>query len=135
MLHWTEQHSTGSPELDHQHQVLIDKINGLGKALLANNPTLHDYQCMISMVDFVEVFADEHFGVEEKCMEQFRCPLHAKNKEAHEQFRKFVASFRQECKTQGIRRELIMKLQDTLSQWVENHILKVDAKLKLCIKG
>lgn len=135
MLRWTEKHSTGSPQLDLQHQTLINKLNELGKALLAANPSVEDYQCMVSMVDYVEGYAIRHFAAEEACMERFRCPAHAKNQRTHEEFKTFFAAFKQQCQSQGIRREFVVALHATLARWVDEHILKVDAQLKPCFKA
>ena len=135
MIQWTEQFSTGSPQLDVQHQALIDNINELGKALLLTNISSDDYKYIVYVVDFLEHYARRHFHVEEQCMEQHRCPIHASNKAAHEQFKQTFSSFKQQWQAQGFRRELLLELHMFLSQWVVDHILQVDKQLRPCIKG
>jgi hemerythrin len=90
---------------------------------------------MIELVDYLETYADKHFKYEEACMESFRCPVHAKNKDAHNQFLNYFSRFKEESKVVGFRRELLVELHETISHWIEGHILHVDTKLRPCIKG
>ncbi len=135
MLQWTEQFATGIGHIDHQHQALIDNINQL-ELLLANvSPSQAEYHFMLQLVDFLEFYAKSHFKVEDQCMESFQCPVHGKNKLAHAQFLTFFNEFKNQCQTNGLRREFIEKLHVMVSTWIMEHILRVDTQLKPCIKG
>lgn len=135
MLQWTEEFSTGASHLDHQHRTLISKINHLEEVLAIAEPTREDCDFMVHLVNFLEHYADKHFTVEEQCMESFRCPSHAKNKQAHGQFMILIQDFKDQYQAKGFQRDLVIRLHETLGLWIMDHILKVDAKLKPCIKG
>jgi hemerythrin len=135
MLQWSEQFSTGVGHLDHQHQALIDNINQLETLLVTPNPSREEYQFMLRLLDFLEFYAKNHFAAEEKCMESFRCPIHKENKMAHEKFQGFFTEFQKQCRASGLRKEFIVKLHATVSEWIVDHILQIDLQLKPCIKG
>ena len=135
MVLWSQKFTTGSPNLDYQHQTLIDNINQLEQLLQVTNPSRQDCEFIIELVDYLEAYADKHFKFEEGCMETYRCPVHAKNKAAHGQFLAFFQQFKEHNKTVGFRHELLLELHATISQWIEGHILQVDTHLRKCIKG
>ncbi len=135
MLQWTEQFATGVGHIDHQHQALIDNINQLEMLLVNFSPNKQEYQFMLQLVDFLEFYAKSHFNVEEQCMEAFRCPVHAKNKQAHATFLAFFEEFKTQYQLNGLRREFIETLHAMVSGWIMEHILQVDTQLKICIKG
>ena len=68
-------------------------------------------------------------------MERYRCPAHAQNKQAHEQFMKFLREFKERCRAEGLRLDVLHSLYQRLSSWVEGHILTVDTQLRPCITG
>jgi len=135
MLLWNEQYTTGSRELDFQHQTLIDNINDLEAMLALKNPSRRDCEFMLNMVDFLERYAEKHFTCEEHCMEHFRCPSRAQNQAAHAKFLKLFQQFKTRNQTEGFPRELVSQLHATVKQWILEHIFKIDTQLKPCIKG
>ena len=135
MVQWTEQFATGSGKLDQQHQVLMVNINHLETMLTSTNPTRQEGEFLIHLVDFLQAYADAHFQLEEQCMEKYRCPAHARNKQAHEQFLKFFHEFKKRSEEEGFRVDLLRGLHQKLSSWIEDHILQVDTQLRPCIKG
>ena len=135
MLQWSQQFATGGGHIDHQHQALIDNINRLDLLLANFSPSREEYQFMLQLVDFLEFYAKSHFQAEEQCMESFQCPVHGQNKRAHAQFLIFFNEFKEQCQTNGLRRELVEELHATISVWITDHILRLDTQLRPCIKG
>ena len=135
MLQWTEQFETGSYNLDFQHQTLIDNLNDLEKLLAITSPTGEDCKFMLQAVDFLERYADMHFKCEEQCMEFFRCPTHAQNKQAHVDFMGFFQQLKQHEHGRGFPREIVVTLHETIHQWIMDHILHIDTQLRPFIKG
>lgn len=135
MVIWNSQFETGSSRLDQQHRTLINNLNHLEDMLMITNPSRAECEFLIHLVEFLENYADTHFNEEEGCMERYRCPAHQKNKEAHEQFRTFFKQFKARYQAKGFRREILLELHKTLSQWIEEHILRVDTQLRACIKA
>ncbi len=135
MVHWDERFATGSSTIDQQHQMLIYNVNHLGGMLANTNPTREEFEFLIHLVDFLKSYAQTHFRFEEQCMESYRCPAHASNKQAHEKFMTFINDFYEHCKAGGLRQENLKTLHATLSRWIEEHILQIDVQLKACIKN
>jgi len=134
MVQWTEQFATGSSRLDEQHRMLINNINHLEAMLASTNPTREEGEFLIHLVNFLEKYAATHFQFEEHCMEKYRCPAHARNKQAHEQFKKFFNEFKAHSQSKGFRPDLLQGLHKKLNLWIQEHILQVDAQLRPCIK-
>jgi hemerythrin len=82
MITWDESFSTGLPEIDEQHQNLIDKCNEFFQAIVngTGRETAGD------VLDYLRYYAAWHFEKEETCMEEYRCPAAAANKKAHGEF-------------------------------------------------
>jgi len=134
MLIWTEQFATGSPTIDDQHRQLIQYVNRLEAMLVENNPSREHYETMLKFLTFLEDYVETHFTFEEQCMESYRCPSHRKNCQAHDQFRKMFARFRERFNHEGMRMELLKELNHTINTWIEGHILAIDTTLKPCMK-
>lgn len=134
MLQWTEQFETGNSEIDSQHKTLINYINRLEEVSYATNPSRQEAEFLLNLVDFVETYTNVHFKHEESCMARFRCPAYQENKTAHAEFSKFFQQFKHRFKTAGCRSEVLKELHDTCRSWIKSHILRVDLRLKPCLK-
>ena len=67
-------------------------------------------------------------------MERHRCPVHAKNKQAHAVFLAFFEQFKEITRHKGFTPDVVRGLHETLSQWIQQHILQVDIQLKPCLQ-
>jgi len=135
MIIWNERLETGSDTIDQQHLMLINNINHLECMLTETNPTREECEFLIHLINFLESYAEKHFKFEEQCMASHRCPVHAKNQEAHAQFIMFFQRFKERTRTEGFRQDVIRTMHQTISLWIEEHILKVDTQLKPCLKA
>ena len=135
MIVWNDQLKTGSDTIDQQHQMLIQNVNHLECLLAETRPTKGTGPFRINLVYFLEGYTRQHFRYEEGCMEQHRCPAHAANKQAHSEFMAFFNQFRQDTRRKGIQPDAVRTLHQTISRWIEEHILAVDVQLKPCLKA
>jgi hemerythrin len=131
MLAWNEQMATGSPLVDTQHRMLIDKINALEQMLHGAPPSK---TACDGLLDFLGTYVVTHFKFEEQCMARYQCPVHEKNKEAHAAFMDLFGKFKTRYQAEGPKPELLQSLHSAASNWIRNHILTVDIQLKACIK-
>jgi hemerythrin len=131
MLMWSEQFATGSPLVDTQHRMLINKINELEKLLSGPPPAK---AACDELLNFLGSYVGTHFKFEEQCMERAHCPAHEKNKQAHAAFLDVFAKFKARYLAEGPKPELLKSLQTAASDWIKNHILTVDVQLKACSK-
>ena len=135
MILWNEQFKTGSDAIDQQHLVLIDAINHLEWLLGDTNPSRQSLDFLVQLINYLGSYAETHFQFEEDCMERHRCPAHAANQSAHKTFITFVQEFKEDIRHKGIRPEALRQLHQTMSQWIEQHILRVDTQLRACLKN
>lgn len=129
MLQWSEQFATGSPLVDTQHRMLIDKINHLEQLL--NGPPPSKATCD-ELLNFLGSYVTTHFKFEEGCMERAKCPAHEKNKQAHAAFLGVFGKFKERYLAEGPKPELLKSLQTAAADWIKGHILSVDIQLKAC---
>lgn len=132
MLMWSEQFATGSPLVDTQHRMLIDKINQLEKLLSGPPPSK---AACDELLNFLGSYVTMHFKFEEQCMERAKCTVHQQNKQAHAAFLGLFEKFKSRYQVEGPKPELLKSLQTTASDWIKNHILSVDIQLKTCLSS
>jgi hemerythrin-like metal-binding protein len=127
MLTWSEEFATGSAVIDLQHKTLIERINEIERLL--DGPPPAKAACE-DLLKFLRAYAGSHFTYEEQCMEKARCPAHVKNKQAHAAFLGIFSEFEEMCQTEGPKAELLRGLHTTASDWIKNHILSIDVRMR-----
>jgi len=130
MLTWSKDFETGSPLVDTQHRLLIEKINEFGQLLNGPPPPRATVD---PLLEFLDSYVRYHFKFEERCMESHQCLAHEQNKKAHAAFLTFFQDFKKRYLVEGPEPDLLKGLQKMASDWIRYHILTVDAKLKACI--
>jgi hemerythrin len=131
MLEWKSDYETGVPELDTQHKVLFDNINRIGKLL--DKPDIERAEAAY-LLQFLEQYAAQHFSGEETCMARFHCPAHERNKNEHEMFLEILKIARGEFESTTLPKPVLERLHESMVWWINDHILKVDIKLKGCVE-
>lgn len=134
MFQWSEKFETGHPLIDSQHQLLVGYVNRLEELTRLTNPSRQEAEFILSLVDFIEAYTSVHFKHEEGCMIRHRCPAYADNKTAHEDFLRFFRDFKRRLSTEGCRHEVLQDLYTACCNWIEQHILHIDLRLKPCLK-
>lgn len=71
LVAWSDEFSLNMPEIDAQHQVLIDLINQVWGATIASKP---DAEKTIRIVDELEKYTLTHFTAEEIFMREMNYP-------------------------------------------------------------
>jgi hemerythrin len=130
MITWTPELATGVPEVDHDHQVLIDNLNRLETALKERAGAQH----ILGMVAFLEKYAQQHFAREEGCMSRLHCPMAAANMAAHAKFVQTCAEARKKLEMPNAASGVAIKIHSDLCAWIRDHILKIDLSLRQCVK-
>lgn len=121
--------STGDAEIDKQHRQLIDKLNALFTALDAGVPDAE----VKNLLKFLGEYTAWHFGDEEKCFAKHGCPAAAANKEAHAYFLSVFKGISDRVDAEGVTNALALETQQAVSDWVRNHIIKIDTRLRPCV--
>jgi hemerythrin len=129
-LNWNERlMSTGVADIDDQHKELIAKLNQLFDALASGAPDGE----VKSMLKFLGEYTVWHFGAEENCMDKHRCPAAAANKQAHAAFLQTFKGISDRVESEGVTDALAIETQQEVANWVRNHIVKIDTKLRPCV--
>jgi hemerythrin-like metal-binding protein len=126
---WDETMATGVPEIDTQHKTLIEKLTELDAALMNGAAGVE----VEEIFDFLDHYVQQHFGYEEDCMEKYRCPAAAKNREAHGRFVEKFNAMRRRLQVEGASMNLAIAIQTELTDWLVNHIRRVDTGLHTCV--
>lgn len=120
---------TGAQSVDNQHKQLVDIINHL----LASMGTGKAKEDVGGILNDLARYATTHFAHEESCMARFGCPAAQANKDAHAAFLKTFTAMKADFDRDGPSATMAIRMQRELSDWVANHIVGIDVKLKPCI--
>jgi len=130
-MKWIEDYATGIQRIDHQHKTIFEMAEDF-RVALDEGAGGRVYSVLL---DNLDVYCRGHFGVEERCMEEYRCPVAQTNKEGHAIFVEVLAGFRQRYTANGYRATDARELIDTVDQWLSGHICRIDVQLKQCVVG
>jgi hemerythrin len=131
MITWDETTmATGVAELDAQHKKLFEKFNEFSEAIASRK----SLEAAGDILDFLQFYAKWHFGQEEDCMDKYKCPIAAQNKNAHAEFLKKFDRFYTEWQTGNMTAKLAQKTYNELEQWLVNHVARTDTQLRPCVR-
>ncbi len=129
-MKWSDEYAVGIQFIDKQHKAIfrwsedfravLDQ--GLGHEVYAEN--------LYALMHYVS----NHFGFEEQCMNEYRCPVAQRNKAAHEGLVETLSEFQQRYDASGYDQKDARKLADTIDEWLVDHICGIDIHLKQCVK-
>lgn len=128
-LEFNEKLMVGNQLMDQEHELLIEYINLLHKAVN------HDASAGVvgTVLQGVVDYTSTHFFLEEEMMQVFDYPDYPAHKKAHDGFKdqanKLLASHNSGA---GSMNEEVMSF---LQDWLTSHILKIDTKLAAFLKG
>lgn len=126
---WTAAMSTGVPELDQQHKVLIAHLNRLTEAMSQG----HGKEQLDETLDFLSLYAVKHFADEEADMAEYACPSAEENKRAHAEFVERFGQIRENVATRGVTARDLIRTTYALTTWLVSHIEGCDTQLKACL--
>jgi len=124
---WNSTLEIGQPLIDMQHKQLLDQMNALVAALNANSDLKH----IKHLLQFLDMYIENHFGYEEQCMHLQQCPVAGQNKAAHEQFKIRLEGIRSMIEQQRPSGIIAQKISTDLLNWFVNHIRTIDINLRL----
>ena len=120
--------ATNVAEVDAQHQEWIRRFNVFDEAISQG----HGLDALRSTLDFFANYAEEHFRLEEAQMDAHHCPAAEANRIGHQQMRNILSGFQQYLKYQNVSLVEVAALRMEMYQWLVNHILTVDIRLRDC---
>jgi hemerythrin len=128
-LEWKEEFATGVDRVDEDHKMIFKMAGDFRAALDAGRGR----EVYSTLLDNLYVYCRGHFGFEEQCMHEHRCPVAQKNKNAHAYFLETLAGFIQRYADYGYDASEARRLTDTVDRWLTDHICSIDIHLKRCV--
>ena len=128
IITWREQMSLDYPPLDDEHRAFLDVINNATLKLVR-----HELDDMDATFEACYDYVRNHFSAEEDVMERVNFPDITPHMQAHQQFIKNIAEFRQayeSAETKGKKLELAQQAVAFLSVWFVGHVISRDKMLK-----
>jgi hemerythrin-like metal-binding protein len=117
-MEWKQEYSVQIPEIDKEHQIMLDYMNAIERTIARNEPS----SAVESAIGRLASFAVAHFTFEETLMRIQEYPGIDDHIESH---RKFVAEL-QEIQTQAGEGTPPGDVIQVLKTWLERHFLTDD---------
>lgn len=122
---WSKELETGNPQIDAEHQQLIQATNHLLEACAAGK----GQQELRATVDFLRQYTLTHFLHEEALQLDHNYPDYPNHKRLHERFLKTVEDLSNRLYAQGPTTDLVAEINKRLAGWLLNHIKTEDARV------
>lgn len=123
---WQDEFKTGDDGLDFQHKYLIETFNKLGE-VIEEGFGKENVQNILGRLKF---YAEWHFDKEETVMAAVNCPVMETNKAEHKRFMEMVRDYEQKLARGGGSQALALEIHETLLNWLMNHVLTIDTRLR-----
>ena len=130
MIIWDESMSTGVTIIDDQHKMLFNKFNELSSVITEATAR----EAAGSLLDFLQFYAAWHFKREENCMDEYKCPIAAENKQAHGYFLEKFDQFYTQWQKENMTPKLVNDTYTELENWLLQHVAQTDTRLRSCVK-
>jgi len=128
---WNDSMSTGVTEIDNQHKELIGMLNSLSDTMRSGKGKDEIEKILL----FAGDYAQKHFECEEQYFVDYDCPAGPENKAGHDYFLTRFTELMGDFHQQGGSFALVMKIYTELSNWLIQHILGVDTKLRTVVEA
>jgi hemerythrin len=123
---WKDSFALGIPQIDKQHRELCDQVDKLFEACSKGKGSDE----VLKTLNFLEQYTVKHFADEEAFQQKVRYPGYVQHKAKHTEFIKTVTKLKSEATAQGVNVSMVIKINQTISDWLISHIKAVDSELK-----
>ena len=121
-INWKDEYSVHVPELDTQHQRLLELMNSLHAAMLMGGKP----DALKAVMDDLVAYTRYHFGYEEQMMERAGYQGLEEHKRKHRAMVVQVEGFASDIASG--RASVTLKLMTFLSDWLTRHIVETDQR-------
>jgi hemerythrin-like metal-binding protein len=122
LLQWDDSLATNIHEIDRQHQELVRMICDLHEAMRSGKGKNQ----LEAILEELQNYAVDHFGYEEKLMEQYKYPGYLNHRKEHVAFVDKVIAFGNDFREN--RAALTTEVMNFLKNWLVGHIKGTDQK-------
>jgi hemerythrin-like metal-binding protein len=121
---WTEELSVGNTALDREHERLLEQVNILVNAIVAQN----DPAVIQSVIEFLNTYITDHFSHEERYMMDNDYPDVEAHIALHREFTRQYDELKQKILLHGSSEDLLLDAENKLARWWVEHIGVEDKK-------
>ena len=126
MRKWSDDYNIGVESLDRQHRMLFTLANNFEAALNeGRGASVYDV-----LLRTLGQYIQYHFGVEDRCMQRYHCPVAQQNRDAHATLTARFAEFQQRDAEHGFDDGEACTLMTLIDEWLTNHICSIDVHLR-----
>jgi hemerythrin len=123
---WKDSFAIGIPQIDKQHKELCDQIDKLFDACSKGKGADE----VLKVLNFLADYTVRHFADEEAFQLKLKYPNYQQHKAKHTDFVKQVTKLKKEATDQGVNIAMVIKINQTISDWLIAHIKGTDSDLK-----
>jgi hemerythrin-like metal-binding protein len=125
-IEFTPQLKIGIALIDGQHKEYLRRLN----IFMEKCQEGVDLEDVCDALDFLQVYAAEHFDSEEYLMRECEYPSYEEQKTFHDYFIEELDKLSEAIKTEGgFCEENLLKLRNLTYDWFVNHITEQDSKI------
>jgi hemerythrin len=121
---WSPSLALGIPEIDAQHQELFRRLGALLHAM-----EIGSRDEIGTLFEFLAAYVAEHFGAEERLMQECAFPGFTVHKAAHDRFVREYQALRKLFDENGPTQAVAIKAKTWLVDWLTGHITGTDQLL------
>lgn len=129
-IEWTPYLSVGNNVIDNQHKELFSRLNGLIDAMSDG----HSEEELSAFIGFLGDYVVVHFRTEEDLMDRYSYAATTAHKAQHAALVNDFMLIKQQLETTGASEPLAIAIEKRLSDWLINHIGRVDKLLGAFLK-
>jgi hemerythrin len=123
---WKESFAIGIPTIDKQHKELCDQVDNLFDACNRGKGA----EEVKKILDFLASYTVRHFADEEAFQLKIKYPKYQQHKLKHTEFLGQVTKLKKEATENGVNIAMVIKINQTISNWLIDHIKATDSDLK-----
>ena len=116
---------TGHAEIDAQHREMFARAGALIDATREHRSRAE----VSSLLEFLGRYVVEHFGAEEREMEQTGYDRLHEHRAEHQRFVKDFGALREELEAGGATGRFAMRVNARVTEWLREHIYRSDRRL------
>ena len=123
LITWGSALEVGNKDIDSQHKVLVDLVNGLNDAMTQGKGKEILGKLLKELIDYTV----SHFAMEERLMQTHAYPDRDKHMKEHTDLKATVTKLQGEFASGKV--TITLQVMSFLKEWLSNHILKTDKAL------
>ncbi len=124
LIEWKKEYEIGIKTIDEQHSGLVNVMNRLNEKIDTNE--FSDSEVITSLLDDLVEYTKNHFGFEERYMEEFDFEYKDEHKKAHNSFVEKVIELTKKYEEDNV--ETCFELIDYLEDWFITHVTGEDRR-------